>query len=69
MEEELESLREKSTRASAVYDDLEAGESMSFGESLRALSPQQWFILAFLLFLDVIAFGFLLLVWTGRFTF
>ena len=69
MDEELESLREKSTRASAVYDELDAEERQSFGESLRAFSSQQWFILAFLLFLDVLAFGFLLLVWTGRFSF
>lgn len=57
MDEELDNLREKSTRTSTIYDDLETSEGgASGGESgLAALTPQQRLILAFLLFLNVIA--------------
>lgn len=59
MDEELDNLREKSTRTSAIYDDLEVeGEGASEGFSLSVLTPQQRFILAFLLFLNVIACAF-----------
>lgn len=57
MDEELDNLREKSTRTSTIYDDLEVegGETKSDGFDLSSLTPQQRFILAFLLFLNVIA--------------
>ena len=56
MDEELENLREKSARTSSIYDDLEVeGGSSGSGFSLSSLTPQQRFILAFLLFLNVIA--------------
>ena len=57
MDEELENLREKSARTSTIYDDIEVdGDSTSSDEfSLSALTPQQRFILAFLLFINVIA--------------
>jgi hypothetical protein len=57
MDEELDNLREKSTRTSTIYDDLEVegGGSSSEGFSLESLTPQQRLILAFLLFLNVIA--------------
>jgi hypothetical protein len=57
MDEELDNLREKSARTSTIYDDLqvEGGGSSGGGFSLSALTPQQRFILAFLLFLNVIA--------------
>ncbi|MDX1614873.1 MAG: hypothetical protein R3300_11225 [Candidatus Promineifilaceae bacterium] len=67
MDEELESLREKSTRASSVYDELEEdSQGQSFGDALRSLTPQQWFVLAFLLLLDVLAFALAMLIWTGQ---
>lgn len=68
MEDELESLREKSTRASSVYDDLE-GEGRAGGGGIRGFSPQQWFILVLLLFLDIIALAVVILVWTGTISF
>ena len=57
MDEELDNLREKSTRTSTIYDDLEMEGEGSSGEgfSLSSLTAQQRFILAFLLFLNVIA--------------
>jgi hypothetical protein len=57
MDEELENLREKSARTSTIYDDIEVdgGGTSSGGFSLSALTPQQQFILAFLLFINVIA--------------
>jgi hypothetical protein len=58
MDEELDNLREKSTRTSTIYDDLEVeGEGSSAGGSfsLATLTAQQRFILAFLLFINVIA--------------
>lgn len=57
MDEELENLREKSTRTSSIYDDLEVEGGGSDGEgfSFSALTPSQRLILAFLLFLNVIA--------------
>ena len=57
MDEELDNLREKSTRTSSIFDDMETGgqESSSGGGGLSSLTPQQRLILAFLLFLNVIA--------------
>lgn len=57
MDEELDNLREKSTRTSTIYDDLEmeGAGSKDAGNALSGLTPQQRFILAFLLFLNVIA--------------
>jgi hypothetical protein len=57
MDDEFDNLREKSTRTSTIYDDLEMEGEGSSGEgfSLSALTAQQRFILAFLLFLNVIA--------------
>jgi hypothetical protein len=56
MDEELDNLREKSTRTSTIYDDLETeGEGAANGSGLSSLTPQQRLILAFLLFLNVIA--------------
>ena len=57
MDEELENLREKSTRTSTIYDDLETGEEgASDGSSgLSSLTPQQRLIIAFLIFINVIA--------------
>jgi hypothetical protein len=57
MEEELENLRQKRTRTSTIYYDLEVygDASEKVGNVLAGLSPQQRFILAFLLFLNVIA--------------
>lgn len=68
MEDELESLREKSTRASSVYDDLE-GDGETGGGGIRGFSPQQWFIIVLLLFLDIIALAVVVLVWTGTISF
>jgi hypothetical protein len=57
MDEELDNLREKSARTSTIYDDLQTtGEGTSGGGGgLSGLTPQQRLILAFLLFLNVIA--------------
>ena len=64
MDEELDSLREKSTRASSVYDDLE-GEEESGGGFLSKYSPSQRLLLALLIFLDVVALACLVLVIFG----
>lgn len=72
MDEELETLREKSTRASSVYDELDEeapAEGAGFAASLRSLSASQRLILALLLFLDVVALAVAILVWTGQITF
>ncbi len=61
MDDELDSLREKSTRASSVYDDLE-GEGESSDGFLSKYSPSQRLLLALLLFLDVVALACLVLV-------
>ncbi len=57
MDEELDNLREKSTRTSTIYDDLETGKDGESGGSsgLSSLTPQQRLIVAFLLFINVIA--------------
>ena len=64
MDEELDSLREKSTRASSVYDDLE-GEGESSGGFLSKYSSSQLFLLALLIFLDIVALACLVLVIFG----
>ncbi len=58
MDEELDSLREKSTRASSVYDELE-GEERSSGGFLSKFTASQRLLLALLLFLDIVALAFL----------
>ncbi len=70
-EDDFDSLREKSTRTSSVYDDLEAEESGEGGVAgtIRQYSPAQRLILAFLLFIDVIAFSFAVLILTGLISF
>ena len=65
-EDEFDRLREKTTRTSAVYDDMEFEElEEEGGEGFFAqISPQQRLILALLLLLDivVIAIGALVVV-------
>jgi hypothetical protein len=68
MEDELDSLREKSARASDVYGGLE-GDSGTVTEAVRGLSPQHRLILAILLVVDIFALLFALLVFTGRISF
>ena len=67
MDEELESLREQSTRASSVYDDLE-GEPVSedSGGFFSQLTGGQKLILALLLFVNIAAFACVILAWTGN---
>jgi len=68
MDEELESLREKSTRASAVYDDLEgrnASERME-DESGGRFTQQQRLTLAFLVLINVLALACVVLLLMGR---
>jgi hypothetical protein len=66
MDDELDSLREKSTRASSVYDDLEGEEQATSedGGFLSRYTGPQKLILAVLLLVDVIALAFVILVWT-----
>ena len=66
-DEELESLREKSVRASTVYDELEAEERSRAGamSSVRSFTPRQRVILAFLLLLDVIALVIVVFAWSA----
>lgn len=67
MDDELDSLREKSTRASSVYDDLEGDEesTSSSGGFLGQYTAGQRLILAVLLLLDIVALACVILVWTG----
>lgn len=65
MDEDLDSLREKSARASTVYDDLEADEASS-GGFLSRYTPTQRLILALLLFLDIVALACVILAFTGN---
>lgn len=67
MDDELDSLREKSTRASSVYDDLEGDEEPKSedGGFLSQYSGSQRLILALLLLIDVVALACVILVWTG----
>lgn len=71
MDDDLDSLREKTQRASSLYDDLE-GEPESGGglaEAFGGFSPVQRLILIFLLFLNVIVFACAILVFTGTISF
>lgn len=68
MDEDLDSLREKSARASTVYDDLEGEEPESSGGFLSSYSPGQRLILALLLLLDVVAVACIVLMFTGIIT-
>ena len=66
MDDELDSLREKSTRASSVYDDLTGDEQQeSSGGFLSRYTGTQKLILALLLLVDVVALACVILVWTG----
>ncbi len=67
MDDDLDSLREKTKRASSVYDDLE-GEPESQGglaATFGSFSPIQRLILIFLLFLNIGAFACAILVIAG----
>ncbi len=67
MDEELDSLREKSTRASSVYDDLEGEEASAESTGfLGQYSSQQKLILAILVFLNVVMLACVVLAWTGQ---
>ncbi len=67
MDEELDSLREQSTRASSVYDDLE-GEPVSEGSGgfFSQLTGGQKLILALLLFVNILTLACVILAWTGN---
>ncbi len=67
MDDDLDSLREKTMRASSVYDDLEgdAESEGGLGASFSGFSASQRLILIFLLFLNVAAFACAVLVFTG----
>lgn len=74
-EDEFDSLRRKSARASTVYEDMEvadddpgtAGSGASSGGLLGRFSPVQGLVLAVLLLFNLIAIFVLILVFTGRF--
>ena len=66
MDEDFDSLREKSARTSSVYDDIEGGEDEERSGGLRSLTAQQRLILALLLFIDIVALACAILVITGR---
>jgi hypothetical protein len=70
MDDELDSLREKSTRASSVYDDLEGDEQPEeeSGGFLSQFTGAQKLILAILLLINVVMLACVILVWTGRFS-
>ena len=70
MDEELESLREKTKRASSIYDDLEGDADAEGGLSatFSGFSPVQRLILIFLVFLNVAAFACAILLCTEYFT-
>jgi len=67
MDDELDSLREKSTRASSVYDDLEGDEQPESegGGLLSQYTSSQKLILALLLLIDIVALACVILVVTG----
>lgn len=57
-EDEFDRLREKTVRTSAVYDEMEYEEleaEETGGSFISQFSPQQRFILAVLLLLDILA--------------
>jgi hypothetical protein len=67
MDDDLDSLREKTKRASSIYDDLEGEPEGEGGISatFSRFSPIQRLILIFLLFLNIGAFACAILVITG----
>lgn len=67
MEEELESLRQKSAQTEDVYADMES--DVGGGGFLGNLSASQRLILALLLLVDVIAVGVGVLLVTGAISF
>ena len=74
-EDEFESLRRKSARASNVYEEMEVADdddtpaAANSGLLLGRFTPVQGFILAFLVLLNVIAAIIFLLVITGTLNF
>ncbi|MDT8306256.1 MAG: hypothetical protein RRC07_09990 [Anaerolineae bacterium] len=68
-EDEFDRLREKTARTSAVYDEMEyeelEEEVVEQRGFLGQFSPQQRFVLALLLLLDILAIGFGVLVVIG----
>lgn len=70
MEDELESLREKSAFSTDVYEDMDYDEGSSgLAGFMNQLTPGQRLILAVLLLLDVIAIAIGLLLITGAISF
>jgi len=69
MDDDLQSLREKTQRASSVYDDLEGDTESQGGISatIAGFSPVQRLLLIFLLFLNVAAFACAILLFAGYF--
>lgn len=65
VDDEWESLREKSTRTSDIYDDLYAEDSGITG-AIRGFSPSQRLILGVLFLIDVIACACAALFIAGR---
>ena len=55
LEEELDSLRAKSTRTSDVYDVLEEDDGAGLAGTIRGFSASQRLILALLVFINVVA--------------
>ena len=64
IDDDLDSLREKSTRTSDVYDDLD-DDGGGLSGTLRGFSPTQRLILALLVFIDVLACACAILFITG----
>ncbi|MCI0398629.1 MAG: hypothetical protein L0332_02995 [Chloroflexi bacterium] len=62
----IDSLRDKSARASTIYDDLGEQAPSAKGGGLSGLSPQQRLILALLVFLNILAFACAALVLSGQ---
>jgi hypothetical protein len=71
MEDELESLRKKSTRSSTIYEEMDAGGNQAPGLQgfMAGLTPGQRLLLSFLFFINVLALGVACLVITGILTF
>jgi hypothetical protein len=56
MEDEFESLRKKSTRSSAIYEEMETGgQAAGLRGLVNGLTPGQRFLLSFLLFINILA--------------
>lgn len=67
LDDELDSLREKSTRTSDVYDVLDE-EDGGLSGTIRGFSASQRLILALLIFIDVVACACAILLATGVIT-